>query len=166
MIKNIKANTDYIKVLELFYSYFGGLERKINAIRNLNLPDYSDRRKKDDIAADILSLGGTVPALTPDEHLPQIDDELQALGALYVMEGSTLGGLHIAKMIAANLNLQNGTSLAFFNGYGDQTDAMWESFKHSLDTRITDPEDQSKVIRAANDTFLGFRKWIELTRGV
>jgi len=162
MIRNIRVNEDYIQVLQLFYSYFGGLEKKLATVAALNVPDYAHRRKKEAIAKDIISLGGTVPELTPNLHLPAIENELQAWGALYVMEGSTLGGLHISKMIAKHLDLQNGTSLAFFDGYGDHTNSMWESFKSAMDQKITSPEEQAIVVQSANDTFTAFKSWIEL----
>lgn len=162
MIKNIRGNQDYVKVLELFYSYFGALERKISKLEPLELPDYHQRRKKEAIAEDIVSLGGTVPELAPDQHLPELANQLQVWGALYVMEGSTLGGIHISKMIAKLLNLKSGTSLAFFDGYGDQTNSMWNSFRAALDEQVATPEEKAVVIQSANETFLEFKRWIEL----
>jgi len=162
MIKDIQAKEDYVKVLELFYSYFGGLEKKVDTVSDLNLPDHHLRRKKEAIAEDILSLDGTLPELTPDQHLPEINNKLHALGALYVMEGSTLGGLYISKMIAKQLNLEGGKSLSFFDGYGEQTENMWNAFKSSLDEEVVQSEEQATVIQAANDTFTKFKSWIEL----
>lgn len=162
MIKNIRVKEDYIKVLELFYSYFGGLEKKVETVGELNLPDLHLRRKKESIAEDILSLGGTLPGLTPDPYLPEIDNNLQALGALYVMEGSTLGGLYISKMIAKQLDLEDGKFLSFFNGYREETENMWNAFKAGLDEQIERPEEQAVVIKSANDTFTKFKSWIQL----
>lgn len=162
MIKNIRVKEDYIKVLELFYSYFGGLEGKIERVAGLHLPDQHLRRKKEAIAEDILSLGGSLPELTPEAHLPELDTKLHALGALYVMEGSTLGGLYISKMIAKQLNLEDGKSLSFFDGYGDQTDNMWNAFRSSLDEQVTESDEQATVLEAANSTFKKFKSWIEL----
>lgn len=162
MIKDIRVREDYVKVLELFYSYFGGLEKKVETVGDLNLPDHHLRRKKEAIAEDILSLDGILPGLTPDQHLPEIANKLHALGALYVMEGSTLGGLYISKMIAKQLNLQDGKSLSFFDGYGEQTENMWNAFKSTLNEQVVRSEDQAVVIQAANDTFTKFKSWIEL----
>lgn len=164
MIKDIRVSEDYIRILELFYSFFGGLETKVDAVTDLHLRDHHLRRKKEAIANDILSLGGTLPALTPDQYLPETNDKLQALGALYVMEGSTLGGLYISKMIAKQLNLENGKSLSFFDGYGEKTEDMWNAFKSNLDERVVRPEEQATVVQAANDTFMKFKSWIELNK--
>jgi len=92
MIKGIQTTEDYVKVLGLFYSYYGGLENRLGKIVDIKIPDHHLRRKKEIIADDILSLGGTLPELTPGQHLPSLENKYQAFGALYVMEGSTLGG--------------------------------------------------------------------------
>lgn len=162
MIKDIQVKQDYLKVLELFYSYFGGLEEKLETVGDLNVPDHQLRRKKEAIADDILSLDGSLPELTPEQHLPKIENKLQALGALYVMEGSTLGGIYISKMIAKQLNIQDGISLSFFEGYGEKTEDMWNSFRSSLDGQVIKSEEQTLVIQAANQTFLKFKDWIEV----
>ncbi|WP_106294373.1 biliverdin-producing heme oxygenase [Arcticibacter pallidicorallinus] len=162
MIKDIRASGDYIRILELFYSYFGGLEAKVEAVTDLHLPDHHLRRKKEAIANDILSLGGTLPALTPDRYLPEMNDKLQAIGALYVMEGSTLGGLYISKMIAKQLNLRDGESMSFFDGYGEKTEEMWNAFKSNIDRQVDRQEEQAIVIQTANDTFKKFKSWIGL----
>jgi heme oxygenase len=51
-----------------------------------------------------------------------------ALGSLYVMEGSTLGGQVISRALAEAPWLPPG-GLTYFNPYGDRTGAMWRSFK-------------------------------------
>lgn len=162
MIKHIQVKQDYVNVLALFYSYFGGLEKKLETVGDLNVPDHQLRRKKEAIADDILSLDGSLPELTPEQHLPKIENKLQALGALYVMEGSTLGGIYISKMIAKQLNIQDGISLSFFEGYGDKTEDMWNSFRSNLDEQVIKSEEQAVVIQAANQTFLKFKNWIEV----
>lgn len=161
MIKDIRVKEDYVRVLELFYSYFGGLEKKVETVGDLNLPDHPLRRKKEAIADDILLLDGTLPELTPEQHLPKIENKLQALGALYVMEGSTLGGIYISKMIAKQLNIEDGKALSFFDGYGEQTENMWNAFKSRLDEQVVKLEEQTTVIQAANETFMQFKSWID-----
>ena len=89
--------------------------------------------------------------------LPMIDSTDRALGALYVLEGSTLGGRIIADMIARRLGLL--TSLEFFDSYGDETQNMWRSFKDFLNKPRT-AEQQTKIIDAAKDTFITFKNWI------
>ncbi len=97
-IKSIKTTDDYLWLLRVFYSYFGALENEINkAVDQRLLPDQAHRRKADLIAQDIRKLGGEVPELADKALIPRISDHNQALAALYVIEGSALGGQIISK---------------------------------------------------------------------
>lgn len=92
-MREMKSIDDYVLLLQSFYSYFGGLEKLINRhIRLHILPDYQQRRKADLVAADLSTLGAKVPLMASEDCLPKIANTAEALGALYVMEGSTLGG--------------------------------------------------------------------------
>ena len=161
-MRSIANSDDYVELLQIFYGYFGALEDKINRyIGNLQLPDYAERRKSESLFNDIKSLGNTVPQKPEVLDLPIIENSLQAFGALYVIEGSTLGGKIIAKLIANQLNLQNNNGLSFFTSYGDKTEKMWDGFKEILDMQPQNQADTKIILDAANDTFLKFKFWIE-----
>lgn len=162
LVGNLKAIRDkeaYVELLKLFYGYFGGLEESIaqNIDPNL-LPDNAERRKIEFIANDIEALGGEAPAKADGNDLPRIQSHLEALGALYVIEGSTLGGKIISKMMQQQLGL-SGAGLSFFSGYGDSTEQMWNTFKDVLNAQAENPEQEAAVIAAANQTFLKFGDW-------
>ena len=73
------------------------------------------------------------------------------LGAMYVMEGSTLGGQYIARHVERLFGLAPGKGDAYFRGYGEQTGAMWSAFRHMLGAV---PEQHTDtVIAAAKATF-------------
>jgi heme oxygenase len=161
-MKSMRSKQDYVELLHLFYSYFAGLEQQINAYINpSNLPDHAGRRKTEAIADDLKALGSQVPVIANGDDLPQINNELQAFGALYVIEGSTLGGKIISKMIQQYLNINDGTGLSFFDGYGDQTQQMWDTFKQKLNDIVKSEADEETVLAAANQTFSQFKQWIE-----
>ncbi|NNU33797.1 biliverdin-producing heme oxygenase [Mucilaginibacter sp. S1162] len=92
-----------------------------------------------------------------NNELPQITNYLQGFGALYVIEGSTLGGQIISKMVQQHLPVQDGKGLSFFNGYGDKMHQMWGAFKDILNKAAATPEDEQIIIAAANDTFAKFK---------
>src|SRR5690606_25688073 len=92
--------------------------------------------------------------------LPEIINHYQALGALYVIEGSTLGGQIICKMLAQQLDRTDFSQMSFFGGYGDQTENMWQKFKQSLDQPVYIPGHDT-IIEAANQTFMKFGKWFD-----
>ncbi len=158
-IKSIKTKEDYLELLGLFYSYFGALEEKIRAVIDTrSLPDYSQRRKTSSIAGDIAILGGQSPELVSDEQLPQIRDHAEALAALYVIEGSALGGKIISRMISQSLEGRADAALNFYNGYGEQTMDMWNSFKDAMNQQIVSEDQQERAIATATETFVRFKQ--------
>ncbi|MGI4020651.1 MAG: biliverdin-producing heme oxygenase [Janthinobacterium lividum] len=161
-IRQINSPEMYVTMLQLFYSYFGALEDYINQnINSVQLSDYPLRRKTESILQDLKTFNGTKPEKTKIADLPVITNNLQAFGALYVIEGSTLGGQIISKMIMKQLNLTDSKGLSFFSSYGDQTPAMWASFKTALNRQAQNKEEEMLLINAADDTFVKFKYWIE-----
>lgn len=76
------------------------------------------------------------------------------LGAMYVIEGSTLGGQYIARHVEELLGLQPGEGDAYFRGYGDRTGSMWTEFKqHLLDIDDTEAD---RAVAAAKVMFGAF----------
>lgn len=83
------------------------------------------------------------------------------MGALYVMEGSTLGGRYIYKMLQGHPSLEVPVAaLHFFNGYGEATSQRWKSFGAALNSL---PLHQDEIVRSAEETFRLFAQWIRQT---
>lgn len=161
-MKAIRSKEDYINLLQLFYSYFGGLEKLIDLhLDKSALPDYDQRRKSASLAHDISALGEVPQEVATGAALPAVTNHLQAMAALYVIEGSTLGGKFISKMIAQQLNITDGAGLLFFNSYSDNTEAMWNMFKEVLNKQSTSAIESAEVISAANETFARFKAWAD-----
>ena len=77
------------------------------------------------------------------------------LGALYVLEGSTLGGRLIARHLQPTFGFRDGKGDAYFRGHGDQTGALWREITAAIAAL---PEgDSPEVIEAAKRTFDAFR---------
>lgn len=161
VIKSINTRDDYKRLLTLFYTYFGGVELLVDkSLDTESMPDYKERRKTASLAHDLQHLGSALPPLVDGTALPSIANHLQALGAMYVMEGSTLGGMHISKMISKRLPGENADAFTFFNGYLDNTQQMWQKFKTTIDSGIVKPDEMDIVITAANETFKKFAEWV------
>ena len=160
-IKNIRSTDDYAALLLIFYTYFGGVELLIDeALDSESMSDYPQRRKAAALLNDLGVLNVTVQPLADGNVLPEIKNNLQALGAMYVMEGSTLGGIHIRKMIGDRLPQLTADAFTFFNGYGNDTQEMWQKFKMNVDAAATSRADEEIIIAAANDMFIRFGEWI------
>ena len=162
-LKAIESPAGYLKLLKEFYGFIGPLEKVIDqSIDQDSVPDYAERRKAGLLLNDILALEGACGSFAAAPELPEIGDAYQALGALYVLEGSTLGGKIIARMLRGKLNLdESQDGLSYFTSYGEDAEIMWGRFKEALNRQTDDESLQRRIIEAADDTFRKFKSWIE-----
>lgn len=152
-IKAIENNHDYANFLKYFYAYYSHLERVIGPfITAERLPDHKDRRNSDYLKRDIEALGSNIDNL-PETTVPKIENHIQAFGALYVMEGSIMGGGIIVQLLE-KVSINEGVS--FFSGYGENTERMWEIFTEILNAQVTSEEDEQTMIRTAREIFTHF----------
>ena len=160
-IRKVSTIDDYIQLLELMYGYYLPLQQKIMPFLD-NSDDDSRGRQAESILNDINDLKPDHQLRTEVcNNLPEVNTRAASLGALYVTEGSTLGGKYIAAMISKQLNISSQRGFSFFNAYGDQTMTMWEDFKSILNANYTDLE-KREMMNSANDTFSKFNEWITL----
>lgn len=117
-LHGVHTLSDYAAILQVFYGFFSPLEGAIQPfITTDNLPDITARRKALLILQDLQVIRFPVRGLPVCTELPLIRNTASAFGALYVMEGSTLGGKMIARMLLKNTALslpQN--AISFFSG--------------------------------------------------
>lgn len=153
-LKNIKAQKDYGELLQYFYVYFSALEQLISPFITADvLPDIAKRRKVDLLRQDILTTGANPEVVIP-YTLPNVSSVEQALGVMYVMEGSTLGGAVIVNMLRDKMGFAQG--LSFFSGYGSDTKDMWARFVNTINEYNRTELQAEQMIQAANETFLHF----------
>jgi heme oxygenase len=158
-LRQITTTEDYLRMLNWLYGFYAPVEEMIRKyLTKDNFPDIDRRSRAEYILWDIRESGLPIPEPERCEWLPVIDSFHSALGAMYVLEGSTLGGRIIAGMIARSLD--STRCLSFFNGYGAETIHMWSTFKTYLNQPFSTHE-RREIITAAEDTFLTFKNWIE-----
>jgi heme oxygenase len=161
-IRRVNSTGGYVQLLAMLYGYYKAVEERLQPfLAAAHFPDHERRRKASHIIDDMQQFNGDVaePVLCPD--VPAIDSYAKAIGALYVIEGSTLGGKIIAGMIAKQLNrTEEKGGFSFFNCYGNDTQAMWSSFKQALD-RSFEEKQQEEIITTANETFITFKRWVD-----
>ncbi len=168
LISRLKAAgtlADYASILQSFYGFIVPLEQKLNTSINPELlPDYHNRRKAELLGADLAALGvppsARMEAAQPSD-LPRLDHHAQAMGALYVFEGSTLGGQAILNMIQSRIRVPRA-ACTFFAGYGSRTMPMWKTFVQRLNDDAHQPSAPA-IIEAAADTFSSFYSWLQKT---
>ena len=154
----IQSLENYAAILQTFYGYYLPVEQSIQQhISPAVLPDI-ERRRTAMMAVDDLHFLKMKAGQHLCNDLPQIASSAQAFGALYVLEGSTLGGKMIAKMLAKNeaVSIPPG-ALNFFNGYKGDTGKMWTAFLEILNRQ----SDVDLITEAANKTFFHLKKWMQ-----
>ena|SRR6478736_7315362 len=72
-------------------------------------------------------------------------------GAIYVIEGSMLGGVSIRKHFSQSLGLTRNNGLRYFSGYEQQTGANWHAVLQTLDGLQTSMH--TATVTAATQTF-------------
>jgi len=117
---------------------------------------WSARRRAGLFAADLDALGAASVEAMP--ALPPVTDTDDALGRLYVLEGSTLGGTFIDRHLAALPTLA-GVQLRAFSPYGSETGAMWHAFRRFTRHRVADGGDADAMLSAATGTFRALAAW-------
>lgn len=159
-LQSIQSPAEYAAILAVFYGFILPVEALIHSrIRVAELEDINERPKALFLWEDLQSLQVNTTSLCISHDLPLINNVEQAFGALYVLEGSTLGGKIIANMLLKkNMGLQN--SLRYFTAYGKETGPKWQHFQKRLN-EFTHENQTQTIIAAANETFLKFKIWIQ-----
>ncbi len=118
--------------------------------------DWPRRRRAALFATDLRQLGA--PASDAAPLLPSVPGTDQALGRMYVLEGSTLGGVFIDRHLAALPELA-GVTVGSFSPYGSETGAMWAAFRRSTRARVSAGGDAAAMLASARTTFSGLAGW-------
>jgi len=151
----------YARLLKLFFGFYAPLEQAIEThLSAQHLNDLPQRRKASLILEDLNHLGESKEGIALCMQLPVMTTAAEAWGALYVLEGSTLGGRSISRMIRAHFP---GAPLRFFEGYGKDTGPYWLRFQEAL-RQFGRSNDPAPLIRTANETFQCFDLWIQTIR--
>jgi heme oxygenase len=160
-LQAVQTIGEYAAILQFFYGFFSPLEGAIQPfIATYDLPDMNTRRKALLILQDLQAIRCPVRGLPVCTELPVIHNTASAFGALYVMEGSTLGGKMIARMLLKNTALSlPENAISFFSGYGEETGARWKNFLTALNKQ----EDVETLANSANATFLALKRWLQQT---
>jgi heme oxygenase len=113
--------------------------------------EFDARRKAPALERDMTALQASPPA---DAPLAPPTGRCEALGFLYVLEGSTLGGRVIDKQL--RLRGLSPEGLSFFQGYGEATGARWKAFCAVLERA----DDKAAAARGARSAFAQMETWM------
>lgn len=152
------AGFDLARYRDLMAAYHG-----FHAPLEASLAGYQgrERAKTPALAQDLRTFGVEVEALPRCQQLPRIDDEASALGVMYVLEGSTLGGQVLKQAMAERLGIDAASGGAFLDVYGPLTGTHWRSFLGRLGAFAHQPDSEARALQAAVATFECFEHWLE-----
>ena len=155
----------YQRLLQAYYGFYQPMEE---ALYDSGLiPDGFDqalRVKTPTLVRDLYALGlddHAINALPRCANLPPLDTPAACLGALYVLEGATLGGQVLRREMAQRLGLEADTGGAFLNVYGIETGRRWKDFLDYLGSMPLDAPARQRAVDAARSTFSCFEQWLD-----
>ena len=139
VIKRLSSDADRRRLVERYYRMHASADTALGPwLETIDGLDHLMRRRTPLLVEDLHALHLFVPEAAPIPKV-EIADRFEALGFLYVLEGSTLGGRIIHKALSARgCSL---TGVGFLDPYGSSTGERWRSFLAVLEREgASDPD--------------------------
>lgn len=150
---------EYTATLRAYLGYYLPLETRLESVvAPVPALQWECRRKSHLLAADLERLTGQPNGSVEYAPIPALDDLASAVGAMYVLEGATLGGRYLLKTLGPQLAASDAT--AFLQCYGAATAQRWRQFVDYL-WEIESPRDRREAVTAAVATFSSFESWLD-----
>ena len=144
----------YGLVLQGFGAFLAGWEPQVARVLPSHLQEWFARGRRAVLIEQDLAALDLRPLPARAAVLPQLRTAAEALGSLYVLEGSALGGQLIASGLRRRLGIESHNGGAYFNGCGSGTAARWREYRHLVEDELdADPTGQAAAARAAVQTF-------------
>lgn len=159
------ADADYADYLAYIAALRGWLEPVETALWARDWPSSlrpdARRRKTARMEQDFdaaRALGFQVPAVPVCDRLPDVGrSRAYALGVMYVVEGSQLGGRMMAKRLE---QAWPDRPFHYMAGYGGELGAMWKGFTAFLADELRSQEDLDEAVAGACDAFDTLADWL------
>ncbi len=152
----------YRRVIEAYYGFHAPLQWTIERFLGSGKASV-ERQKIPALRKDLQALGlsaAQIDALPLCDDLPVLKHQAHLLGIMYVMEGATLGGQVLRRIIAAKLAIHADNGGEFLDVYGRDTGRLWKAFLKQL-ADFDHPDANPHVVNAACATFACFTKWLD-----
>lgn len=147
------STEDYTRYLHYMREVITYHEQNVIPLIAQYFPDMAQRSKLNAIEEDLRTLpasnqiGETYHPSTTWATVPF------AMGYMYVMEGSTLGGRILLKHIKEKLGFDEHNGARFFSGYGDVTGRYWKTFLDIFSRYAIKGNHAQEVIEGAKAAF-------------
>ncbi|MDL5511184.1 biliverdin-producing heme oxygenase [Arenibacter sp. M-2] len=143
---------NYTHYLYLMYNVHRDLEEKVFPLLTEIIDNIELRKKTHLIKEDLSFLNYNLPGSKSVFKDPKCTIPF-ALGIMYVVEGSSLGGRYILKNIETTPGLNKGKGVSYFKGYGTKTGSKWKSFLNKLIQYENENNCENEIIEGAMFAF-------------
>ncbi|GAA4442146.1 biliverdin-producing heme oxygenase [Bremerella cremea] len=156
----------YAKFLRQISTFLPAADQKIDQLLGKPEPWFKDRRKgkwaledlqllTDQSETEILhKIADSAKSITGMSYA-WVQTPQDAAGVLYVLEGSTMGAMHLCKSVSRNIPF---APVGYLAAYGDQTPSRWKTTKAWLDQFLVEPHHVGQAVQAAKQMFLFYRE--------
>ncbi|WP_310559128.1 biliverdin-producing heme oxygenase [Flavobacterium sp.] len=155
MSQNV-TTIQYAQYLSKMYSFVHGFEKIVfPLLKNYEMLQLDDRRKSHLIEADLalLNYNGVQRHENDELFSTHYQTAAAALGGMYVLEGSTLGGQIISRHLSKILGNAVDGKTTYLTAYTFQTGSMWKNFLQLLCAEGDRHDFEEEIIASAVKTF-------------
>lgn len=159
-LDQLATSQGYASALRALHGFHAAWEPAIwrtPGIRDLGL-DPADRRKLPLLERDLRALG--IDPVSEPPAAPRFPDAATALGALYVLEGATLGGRIINRHVAGPLGITAEHGGAYYHGYGELTGPRWKEFCAAAEAYAARHGGECSAVQGAVACFAALEAWL------
>lgn len=164
VFKDDFSKEKYATLLKKLHGFYKPLESQLDQIsapskQTLNM---DERRRLPRIQKDLTHLGVTaeeLESIPSSPEVPRIQSLSSLAGALYVIEGSSLGGQLITKELKSKFG--ENEPAHYFNCYGAQTGQQWQAFVQWLGRAESESLNADEAIQTAKETFRCLNSWLK-----
>lgn len=144
----------YIDILLKNYQLHQHFEPALLAMEGLNnlfAGQLKERMRTESLQADLRAMNAEYQPFEGELPLPQ--SIAQALGCMYVLEGSTLGGAVILRQLQQIPVINEFAAFSFYGFYGKELGKKWQEFGGILTNFAQDAAKEEEVVAFAKTTF-------------
>ena len=162
--------SDYVQFLSRTLGFIEPIEELLHSqsVAALTTPLWAPNAKRAPlIKQDLESMGmslAEIAALPRMAKLPSVETTGQMMGVSYVIEGSMMGGLVLAKQVKKHLSLDESVMSFFLPEEPKSVAGRFEQFAHAFDGFARCSCEEEQALAAAHQTFELVYEWFNANR--
>jgi len=154
---------DYVNYLAAMEQVVMFTESTIFPIVKEIMTDLAERKKLASIQKDLAVLPANANSLNNKAFQP-LEGNISlpfALGYMYVVEGSSLGGRVILKHLQPKIGVDENNGASYFAGYKEETGKYWKFFLSNFTSYVVLSNCEAEVIEGAKHAFNSIYEYFE-----